>query len=190
MEMEDRKAFKTQKEFEVWLDKNHNQTTSLWLQIYKKNSGKETITYAQALDVCLCYGWIDSQKKSYDAESYVQRFGARRPKGLWSKVNREHVARLIKEKRMKPAGLAQVEAAQKDGRWDAAYDSSKNMVVPEDFLVELKKDKKAFEFFNTLNRSNVYAIVFKLSTAKKEETRARRMKMILEMLKVGNSFHS
>jgi uncharacterized protein YdeI (YjbR/CyaY-like superfamily) len=187
--MEDIKAFKTQKEFEAWLDKNHDKKASLWLQIYKKDSGKKTVTYAEALDVCLCYGWIDSQKRSYDADSYLQRFGVRRSKGLWSKVNREHIARLIKENRMKPAGLAQVEAAKKDGRWDAAYDSAKNMVIPEDFLIELKKDKKAFEFFNTLNRSNVYAIVFRLSTAKKPETRARRMEAILEMLKNGKRFY-
>lgn len=187
--MEQIKAFKTQKEFETWLSKNHDTTSSLWLRIYKKDSGKKTISYAEALDVCLCYGWIDSQKKSYDAESFLQRFGMRRPKGLWSKVNREHIARLMQEKRMKPAGLAQVEAAQKDGRWDAAYDSAKNMVVPEDFLTELKKDPKAFEFFNSLSRSNMYAIVFRLSTAKKPETRARRMAAILEMLKNGKKFH-
>jgi uncharacterized protein YdeI (YjbR/CyaY-like superfamily) len=187
--MEEIKAFKTQKEFESWLAKNHNKKSSLWLQIYKKDSGKKTISYAEALDVCLCYGWIDSQKKKYDAESFLQRFGMRRSKGLWSKVNREHIARLIKKNRMKPAGFAQVEAAQKDGRWDAAYDSSKNMVVPQNFLTELEKDQRAFEFFNALNKSNKYAIVFRLSTAKKPETRERRMKMILKMLQEGKSFY-
>jgi uncharacterized protein YdeI (YjbR/CyaY-like superfamily) len=187
--MEDIKAFKTQKEFEKWLDKNYDKVPAIWLQIYKKDSGKKTITYAEALDVCLCYGWIDSQKRSYDAQSYLQRFGVRRSKGLWSKVNREHIARLIKENRMKPAGLAQVEAAKKDGRWDAAYDSPKNMVVPEDFLAELKKHKKAFDFFKTLNKTNTFAIAFRLQTAKKPETRARRMATILEMLKEGKSFH-
>ncbi|MES2437124.1 MAG: YdeI/OmpD-associated family protein [Patescibacteria group bacterium] len=187
--MEDIKSFTTQKAFETWLDKNHTKAPALFIRIFKKASGKKTITYAEALDVCLCYGWIDSVKKSYDAESYLQRFGPRRAKGLWSKVNREHIARLIKENRMKPEGLAQVEAAQKDGRWDAAYDSPKNTVLPEDFLNEIKKDAKTYEFFLTLNKTNTYAIAFRLSTAKKPETRAKRMAAILEMLKEGKKFY-
>ena len=159
------------------------------MQFFKKDSGKKTFQYAEALDVALCYGWIDSQMKSYDKESYIQKFTPRGAKSIWSKRNKTHVARLLKEKRMTPAGLAQIDAAKKDGRWKGAYDSPKKMQVPPDFLQLLSKNKKAFSFFKTLNKANVYAITWRLQTAKKPETREKRMHTILEMLKKSQKFH-
>ena len=148
-----------------------------------------TITYAEALDVALCYGWIDGQKKPYDTKSWLQKFTPRRPKSIWSKGNREHIARLEKSGKMRAAGSKQVAAAKADGRWEQAYDSQSNMVVPADFLKELAKNKKAETFFKLLSKTNTYAIVWRLQTAKKIETRDKRMKAILEMLKKEEKFH-
>ena len=181
-------AFKSQKEFAAWMAKNYS-ISGLWIRFYKKGSGEKTITYAEVLDVALAYGWIDSQVKKYDAASYLQKFTPRGPRSIWSKINTAHIERLIKQKKMKPAGRAQVEAAKKDGRWHAAYASPSNMEVPADFLKELKKNKTAYKFFTTLNKANVYAITWRLHTAKKPETRAKRMKAILEMLASGKKFH-
>ena len=161
----------------------------MWLRIYKKDSGRESITYAEALDEALCYGWIDGQKAKYDASSWLQRFTPRRSKSMWSQRNRDHVARLIKARRIKPAGLREVDAAKADGRWDRAYASPKMMQVPADFLKRLKKDRAAFAFFNALNRANAYAIAWRLQTAKKPETRARRMEALLEMLRKRRKLH-
>lgn len=181
--------FTTAKAFGVWLQKNHSASPGIWLQFFKKGSGVKTITYAEALDEALCYGWIDSQVKTFDDKSYLQRFGPRKPKSIWSKTNTAHIERLRKAGKLKPAGIAQVEAAKKDGRWKLAYDSSKNMSIPEDFLQNLKKDKKAYAFFKTLNKANVYTICWRLQTAKKPETRQKRMDLILAMLKKGEKFH-
>src|SRR6266481_5632257 len=123
--------FKTAKAFGVWLKNNHAKSPGIWIQFFKKGSDVKTITYAEALDEALCYGWIDSQAKSFDDESYLQRFGPRKPKSMWSKTNRLHIARLTKEGRMTPAGLAHVASAKADGRFEAAYDSPKNMAVPD-----------------------------------------------------------
>lgn len=182
-------SFVSQKAFETWLKKNHSSTAGVWMRLFKKDSGEKTITYEEALDVALCYGWIDSQKKSYDAKSYLQKFTPRTSKSIWSKVNIGHIDRLTKAQKLQPSGIAQIEAAKKDGRWDQAYDSPKNMKVPEDFLVQLKKYKKAYAFFKTLTKANLYAIAWRLQTAKKNETRQKRMGVILEMLKAGKSFH-
>jgi uncharacterized protein YdeI (YjbR/CyaY-like superfamily) len=181
--------FKTAKAFGVWLRKNHAASAGIWLQFFKKGSGVKTTTYAEALDEALCYGWIDSQAKSLDDKAYLQRFGPRRPKSIWSKINRQHIARLTREGRMTHAGLAHVTAAKADGRFEAAYDSPKNMVVPDDLLKALAKHKKAEQFFKSLNKANVYAIAWRLQTAKKPETRKKRMDVILEMLKKGEKFH-
>jgi uncharacterized protein YdeI (YjbR/CyaY-like superfamily) len=175
--------------FEKWLARHHDNSRGIWLRFFKKASGKKGLTYSEALDIALCYGWIDSQAAAHDHLSYKQRFTPRGPRSIWSKRNREHVARLIKEKRMTPAGLAQVAAAKKDGRWAGAYDSAANMKIPDDFLKALKKYKKGSEFFKTLNRANLYAIGFRLQTAKKPETRARRMLAILEQLEAQKKFH-
>ncbi len=183
------RAFPTEQSFEFWLNKNHSSVPGIWIRFFKKDSDKKTITYTEAVDVALCYGWIDSQLKKYDAESYIQKFTPRGPKSIWSKINTERVARLRTEKRMQPSGTAQVTAAKKDGRWDRAYESSKNMTIPEDFSNMLKKDKKAFAFFKTLNKANIYAIAWRLHTAEKPETRSKREKSILAMLHEGKSFH-
>ena len=183
------KFFSSAKAFRAWLEKNHAKPDGIWLRMFKKVSGKKTITYDEALDEALCFGWIDGQAKSHDKDSYIQRFTPRRKRSMWSKRNREHVARLIKEKRMTSAGLKEVETAKKDGRWDAAYDSPKNMTIPVDFLVHLKKNKKAYDFFKTLNKTNTYAIAWWLQTAKKPETRERRMREILDTLNRGEKFY-
>ncbi|MHB8483467.1 MAG: YdeI/OmpD-associated family protein [Nitrospiria bacterium] len=159
------------------------------LRIFKKGSGQKTISYDEALDEALCFGWIDGQKQAHDDRSWIQKFSPRRAKSIWSKRNKEHIVRLVKERRMKPAGLKEVEAAKKDGRWDSAYDSPKNMKIPDDFLKELKRDKKAYAFFQTLNKANTYAIAWRLQTAKKPETRKKRMSEILAMMTQGKKFH-
>ena len=185
-------TFTTSKAFETWLKKHHDKVPGIWVRFFNKahrESGQKGITYAGALDVALCYGWIDSQTKGYDDVSHIQRYTPRGKRSVWSKRNREHIARLIKAKRMTKLGLAQVEAAKKDGRWAEAYDSSANMKIPPDFLDEIAKFKKAEAFFKTLNKSNLYAIGWRLQTARKPETRARRMQAILAKLKRGEKFH-
>ena len=181
--------FKTGETFETWLVQNHENSTGLWMKIFKKNSGEMTISYAEALDVALCYGWIDGQKKAFDEQAWLQKFCPRREKSIWSKINIGHVERLINEGRMRPAGLIAVDNAKADGRWERAYDSPSKMVIPEDFLKELSKNKKAEAFFMGLNKTNLFSIGFRLQTAKKQETREKRMKEIIEMLAKGEKFH-
>jgi uncharacterized protein YdeI (YjbR/CyaY-like superfamily) len=181
--------FKTAKAFESWLVKNHDTSNGLWLKIFKKDSRKKTISYAEALDVALCYGWIDGQKKAHDEQAWLQKFCPRRAKSIWSKINTGHVERLINEGRMKPAGLRAVEKAKADGRWEKAYDSPSKMTIPDDFLEELGKNKKAAANFTGLNKTNLFFIGFRLQTAKKQETREKRMKEIIEMLSKGEKFH-
>lgn len=178
-------AFKTSQSFETWLEKHHAKSSGIWLKIFKKDSGEKTISYAEALDVALCYGWIDGQKNAYDEQAWLQKFCPRREKSIWSKINIGHVERLIKEDRMRPAGLKAIERAKADGRWDKAYDSPGKMTIPEDFLKELGKNKKAEEFFKGLNKTNLFSIGFRLQTAKKPETREKRMKDIIEKLAKG-----
>jgi uncharacterized protein YdeI (YjbR/CyaY-like superfamily) len=182
-------SFKTASQWEKWLEKNHDTSAGTWLKIQKKDSGQPSLTYADALDAALCYGWIDGQKKSGDDHSWLQKFTPRSSKSGWSKKNTEHVERLTKAGRMKPAGLAAVKAAKSDGRWEAAYDSQRNSKIPEDFLEALGRDKKAQAFFESLNKTNLYSIVYRLQTAKKPETREKRMKAILEMMAKGKKFH-
>ena len=182
-------SFATAEEWRAWLVKNHAQSNGIQLRIFKKASGQQSVSYDEALDEALCFGWIDGQKKSYDEKSWIQKFMPRRSKSVWSKRNQEHVARLSEEKRIMPAGLKQVEAAKKDGRWNSAYDSQTNMEIPFDFLRELEKDKSAYAFFKTLNKANLYAIVWRLQTAKKPETREKRMKTMLAMLAQEKKFH-
>ena len=182
-------AFKSAAAFRAWLTKNHHKPEGIWLRIFKKDSGQQTVTYAEALDHALCFGWIDGQKQSCDELSWIQKFTPRRPRSSWSKRNTQHVARLTRAGLMMPAGVAAVAAAQADGRWQAAYDSARHAAPPEDFLAALGRNQKARAFFNSLNRANVYAIVYRLQTAKKPETRLRRMKNILAMLARGEKFH-
>lgn len=182
-------SFRSASDFRKWLAVNHRKSTGIWLRVFKKGSGEMSITYAEALEEALCYGWIDGQKQTHDEVSWRQRFTPRRARSGWSKRNTEHAVRLIKAGKMKAAGQAEIEAAKKDGRWTAAYDSPSKATVPDDFLAALKKDKKALAFFESLNKANTYAIAYRLQTAKKAETRARRLQMILEMMKRGEKFH-
>ena len=180
--------FATAAEFETWLVAHSNQP-GVWIKLAKKSSGIQSITYAEALDIALCYGWIDGLKRSLDDMYFLQKFTPRRPKGTWSKRNVGKIAELIAAGRMQPSGLAEVEAAKRDGRWDAAYDSPKDMVVPEDFLQAVAKNKKAQEFYATLNKTSTYAIAFRLVTAKKPATRQRHFDALLEMLEQGKKLH-
>jgi len=182
-------AFATPKELRRWFAKNHGTATELRLRIYKRGSGVATVTYAEALDEALCYGWIDAIKKSYDANSWVQRFCPRSARSRWSKVNVKHVERLTRGRKMAAPGLAAVRAAKKDGRWLAAYDSSASAEVPKELIAALKKNKKAYAFFKTLDRANLYAITYRIQTAKKPETRERWIARIVEMLKSNEVFH-
>lgn len=180
--------FKTQADFRRWLQKNGAKAKEIWVGYYKKGSGKVGITYAQALDEALCFGWIDGIAKSVDALSYTNRFTPRRPKGKWSKINTGHVKRLIKAGKMTAAGLAEVEKAKQDGRWKMAYDSPRNATLPKDFLVALKKNKKAAAFFPELNKTSRYFIAYRLQNAKKPETRARWIEKIIALLAAGKKF--
>jgi uncharacterized protein YdeI (YjbR/CyaY-like superfamily) len=175
--------FKTPTEFEHFLKENHHKVPGIWMKIAKKGSGVITATYDESLEVALCYGWIDGQVNRLDETYYIQKWTPRTKRSSWSKRNTEIVARLIKEKRIQTAGLVQIETAKKDGRWNAAYGGAKDVVIPEDFLKKLKQDKKAYEFYLSLNKSNLFAIYYRLQTAKKPETRERRMNLILEMMK-------
>ncbi len=181
--------FKSSADFGSWLEKNNAKSAGIWLRIFKKDSGEKSLSYAEALDQALCYGWIDGQAKPCDEGSWLRKFTPRRPKSGWSKVNTQHVERLTKAGVMTRAGLAAVKAAKADGRWKAAYDSPRNASPPEDFLKELAKNKNAKAFFESLNKANVYSIVYRLQTAKKPKTRERRMKMILAMMDQGKQFH-
>ncbi len=175
--------------FRRWLKTNHAKHQGIWMQLAKKDSGIASITYAEALDEALCYGWIDGQKKAYDAQYWLQKFTKRGARSVWSKINIGHIERLTKEGRMQPAGQAAVDAAKADGRWEQAYHSSSTHELPEDFLTAVGKHAKAKAFFDTLNSANRYAIYFRLTTAKKPETRARRFDQLLEMLKAGKKLH-
>jgi len=183
------RSFRSSKELRAWLAKEHTRAPGLFLRIYKKDSGVPSITYAEALDQALCFGWIDGQKSPFDAASWIQKFTPRRPKSGWSKKNVGHVDRLIQEGQMTPAGLKEVEAAKADGRWTAAYDSPANATVPPQFIKELARNAKAKRFYATLNKANLYAIAYRLQTAKRPETRTKRTKLIIEMLARGEKFH-
>lgn len=181
--------FKDSATWRQWLDENHSKIDGVWLRLYKKASGMLTVSYAEALDEALCYGWIDGQKKSYDAESYLQKFTPRRPRSVWSKRNTEHIARLQKAGLMMPAGLLEVEKAQADGRWEAAYEAPSNMEVPEYFLEALHKYPKAELFYRQLNKTNKYAIAWRLREVKTEATRLRRMEKFIAMLDTGEKLY-
>ncbi len=183
------RSFPSEAAFEKWLQANHALSHGLWVRFFKKLAARKALAHKSALDVALCYGWIDGQLKKFDDSSYLHKFTPRGAKSVWSKINREHVERLKKDGRMRPAGLAAVAAAKKDGRWDKAYDSPSKMEVPVDFLKALAKDKKVKTFFDTLTRANRYSIAWRLQTAKKPETRQKRMDAIITMLGREEKFH-
>ena len=183
-------AFPTSKDWERWLAANHTRSQGVWLRFFKKGAGVPSVSYDEALDEALCYGWIDGQLKACDEKSWLRKFTPRRVKSQWSKRNIGHVRRLTQAGRMKPAGRKEAGAAKADGRWSKAYDPGSTMVMPADFLTRLSKSRKARAFFGTLTRANTYAIAWRLQTARKPETREKRMKAILTMLARGEKFHA
>jgi len=180
--------FESKKKWADWLAKQHDKSAGVWLKLAKKGTGIPSVTYEEALDVALCYGWIDGQKGSFDDKYWLQKFTPRGAKSIWSKINTEKVERLIASGEMKPAGLKAVEAAKQDGRWDAAYSSQKNISVPDDFQTALNKNKKAKAFFESITSGRRYSFLFRVATAKKAETREKRIRQFVEMLERGETF--
>jgi uncharacterized protein YdeI (YjbR/CyaY-like superfamily) len=182
-------SFASQEDWERWLHAQHATAKGLWLKIAKKGSGIDSVTYEQALQSALCYGWIDGQKGSFDEQCWLQRFTPRGPRSRWSRINRDKATELLAQKRMKPAGLAQVLKAQQDGRWDAAYEGQRTATVPDDLQRELDCNPEAKAFFATLDSANRYAILYRLQDAKKPETRARRLAKYIAMLGEHEKLH-
>jgi len=183
------RTFKTAGDFAAWLEKNHNRSTGIWARIAKKGGGLKSMTYQEGLDVALCYGWIDALKRPEDEAAWLQRFVPRRPKSLWSKINREKALALIERGEMKSAGHAEIERAKSDGRWDAAYDSQSKASVPPELEAALARNPRAKAFFDKLDRINRYAIIWRVQTATRAETRQRRLDTLLEMLEKGKTLH-
>jgi uncharacterized protein YdeI (YjbR/CyaY-like superfamily) len=181
--------FATRSELEAWLEGNHDSSSGFWLKIAKQGSGVESVDYAEALELALCFGWIDSQKRGFDQSFFLQRFTPRRPRGKWSQINRAKVEALIAAGAMRPAGLAEVEAAKADGRWDAAYAGQRTATVPDDLRQELDRNPAAREFFESLDAANRYAILYRLGEAKKAETRERRLRKFIAMLERREKLH-
>jgi uncharacterized protein YdeI (YjbR/CyaY-like superfamily) len=175
-------SFETQQDWESWLAERHTNTEGIWLKIAKKETGTPSVSYSEALESALCYGWIDGQKASFDDKYWLQKFTPRRPKSIWSKVNCDKATALMAEGRMRPAGIRQVELAKADGRWNLAYESQSKITIPADFQSELDKNQRAKDFFSTLNSTNRYAILFRIQAAKKPETRSARIQKFIEML--------
>ena len=175
-------AFTSQDEWDIWLVHNHETSPGLWLKLAKVNSGIQSVTYAEAVDSALCYGWIDGQKGSYDDKYWLQRFTRRTKRSRWSKKNRDRATALIERGKMKPAGLREFELAKEDGRWDAAYDSPSTATVPVDLQKRLDENPEAKAFFDQLDSRNRYAILYQVQDAKKPETRARRIEKYIKML--------
>jgi uncharacterized protein YdeI (YjbR/CyaY-like superfamily) len=179
------KRFRSQAAWEKWLAVQHEKSPGIWLEFAKKNTGVRSVNYAEALEVALCYGWIDGQTASVDETWYRQRFTPRRPKSKWSQINRAAVEKLHAAGRLSPAGIREMEAARRDGRWDAAYPSPSNMTIPEDLGVALEAEPRAKEQFERLDRQNRYAILYRLLDAKRLETRQRRLEAFVGMLREG-----
>ena len=184
------KAFKTEAAFDAWLRAHHARETELWLRIYKKDSGKPTVTHAQALDVALCWGWIDGLRKSFDAESFIQRFSPRRPRSLWSQINRDHVARLAKAGRIQSPGQQQIDAAKADGRWDAAYApmrAATTATIPEDLRAAIDANVRARKTFQTLGNRNLFLLAFATNKMKTPAGRARKIAELVTALARGTT---
>jgi uncharacterized protein YdeI (YjbR/CyaY-like superfamily) len=175
-------SFASPEQWEAWLADHHQASSGLWLKIAKRGTGIDTVSYPQALDVALCYGWIDGQKRPFDDDHWLQRFTARKPRSRWSKVNRAKALELVEQGCMTPAGLREIERAKADGRWDAAYEGQSAATVPDDLRLALERRPRAREFFATLDSRNRYAILYRVQDAKKPETRARRIEKYVAML--------
>lgn len=181
--------FATPRAFEAWLRKNHASSDGAWLLMAKAGAEEPTVTYPHAVEIALCYGWIDGQKKALDERHWLQRFTPRRARSLWSKANREKAEALIQSGRMQPSGLAEVVRAKSDGRWDTAYDGARTAVVPPDLQAALDARPEARTFFARLDGANRYAVLWRVQTAKRSETRSRRIEALVEMLARGEKIH-
>jgi uncharacterized protein YdeI (YjbR/CyaY-like superfamily) len=182
-------AFPSRDAFRAWLEKHHGDSAGLWLKIAKKASGIPTVSYAEAVEIALCYGWIDGQKDKFDDRYFLQRFTPRRARSKWSKINVSKATELIEKGEMTPAGLQEVERAKADGRWAAAYDAQSTATVPEDLQRALDRNKRAKAFFGTLSSINRYAILYRIQDAKRAETRARRIQQFVQMLSEHKTLH-
>ncbi len=183
------RLFKDRAAWEAWLARQHAKSAGLWLRIAKAASNVKSVSYAEALDVALCYGWIDGQKKAFDDATWLQKFTPRGKRSIWSKMNREKVQRLVESGRMQPAGLEAVERAKANGQWDSAYDSHRTAGVPDDLQSALDANPEAKAFFATLNSANRYAILFRIQTVKRAETRAKKIEQFVEMLERHEVIH-
>jgi uncharacterized protein YdeI (YjbR/CyaY-like superfamily) len=181
--------FATPADFERWLEANHTESQGVWLKIAKKTSGMHSVSHLEALELALCFGWIDSQRRGLDETHFLQRFTPRRPRGRWSRINREKAEELIAAGAMRPRGMAEVEAARADGRWQAAYEGQRTARVPPDLERELDSNPAAREFFAALDSANRYAIIYRLGEAKRPETRERRLRQFVAMLERGERIH-
>ena len=181
--------FASQQDFADWLNEHYDQSNGIWLKLAKKGTDIPSVTYDKAVETALCYGWIDSQKKGFNESFWLQRFTPRKANSIWSRDNREKAEALIASGQMQPAGLAAVELARQNGRWEAAYDSQGTITVPDDLQAELDQNPKAKASFATLNSANRYAILFRLQTARKAKTRAKRLRQFVEMLERGEKIH-
>jgi uncharacterized protein YdeI (YjbR/CyaY-like superfamily) len=182
-------SFETSQAFDAWLEQHGGSSPGIYIMIAKKDSDILSITYAEALEVALCHGWIDGVRRSYDAKSFLQRYTPRGPRSIWSQINKTKVQALVKAKLMRPAGLAAVKRAKENGQWDQAYAPVSQIQVPPDLAAALKKNKKAKAFFDTLKGSSRYAFLHRLQTAKKEETRTKRLALFIAMMERGEAFH-
>lgn len=182
-------AFASAQELEAWLEREHAASDGIWIKFAKKGSGVASVTYPEAVEIGLCFGWIDSLTKSLDERFYIQKFTPRRARSKWSRVNRDKVEELARQGRMRPAGLAEVERAKADGRWEAAYAPPASAEVPDDLQQALDANPKAAEFFAALNKSNRFAILYQLDDAKKPETRTRRLEKFVGMLERGEKLY-
>jgi uncharacterized protein YdeI (YjbR/CyaY-like superfamily) len=183
------RLFKDQAAWSGWLDKNHARSSGIWLRLAKKNSGLQSVSYAEAIESALCYGWIDGQKRPESEQAWLQRFCPRSAKSIWSKINREKALALIKNGRMMAAGQQAIAEAKSNGRWESAYDSPSRAAVPDDFQAALKSSPRANSFFETLDRANRYAVLFRIQTARKPEARARNIQKFIAMLERGEKIH-
>lgn len=175
--------FASRADLRAWLEDNHASSPGVWLRLSKKASTTPSVSYAEAVEEALCFGWIDGQKDRFDESAWLQKFTPRGPRSVWSKINREKVQKLVEGGLMRPAGLAAVEKARANGQWEAAYDAPSTSTVPADFQAALDGSEEAREFFATLNKANRYAILWRIQTAKKAETRVKRIAAFIEILK-------
>ena len=181
--------FETEADWEQWLEDQHTNALGIWMKLAKKDSGHRSISYQQALTIALCFGWIDGQKNKFDEQFWLQKFTPRRPKSNWSRINREKAEDLIAQGRMRETGLKEVQAAKVDGRWDSAYESQSRITVPQDFQAALDQNPEAQVFFAQLNSANRYAILYRITTAKKAETRQKRIAKYIAMLNTHETLH-